>query len=62
MTTKTDLPLIYHKDFYEWPKQWMGVKEDVDVGTRILQEFIPFIEHLVDKKLARSTIKNIFHL
>ena len=54
---KIALPLIYYKDFYDWPKHWMGFKEDIDVGGKILQEFIPFIEFLVDKKLARSTIK-----
>jgi hypothetical protein len=33
----------------------MGFKEDIEVGNKILQEFIPFIEYLVVKKLARST-------
>lgn len=54
---KTDLPLIYYKDFYEWPKHWMGFKEDIDVGNKLLHEFIPFIQYLVEKKLARGTIK-----
>jgi hypothetical protein len=35
----------------------MGFKEDIDLGNTILQEFVPFIEHLVNKNLARSTIK-----
>jgi hypothetical protein len=51
------IPVLYYKDFYEWPQHWMGFKEDIDLGNRILLEFIPFIEFLVDKKLARSTIK-----
>lgn len=51
------IPLFYFKDFYEWPQHWMGFKEDIDLGNRILLEFIPFVEFLVNKKLARSTIK-----
>ena len=54
---KNNLPLIYYKDFYDWPKHWMGFEEDIDVGGKIIQEFIPFIEFLVEKQLARSTIK-----
>jgi len=52
-----NIPLQYFKDFYDWPRHWMGFKEDLDLGNSILQEFVPFVEYLVNKKLARSTIK-----
>jgi hypothetical protein len=58
-STKNKIPLLYYKDFYEWPQHWMGFKEDIVIGNNILQEFIPFIEFLVNKKLAKSTIKKI---
>lgn len=52
-----DLPTHYYKNFYEWPKQWIGFGEDLNVGNRIIKEYLPFIEHLVGRQLARSTIK-----
>ena len=51
------IPLLYAKDFYEWPEHWMGFEKDIDFGKKILQEFIPFIEFLTQKSLAKSTIK-----
>jgi hypothetical protein len=50
-------PLLYFKDFYNWPRDWMEFETDLEVGNGILQEFIPFIEHLVQKGLSKSTIK-----
>ncbi len=55
MQSKT--PLLYNKDFYEWSRSWMGFEKDIEVGDKIIQEFVPFIESLVQKNLARSTIK-----
>lgn len=51
------MPLLYSKDFYEWPQYWMGFEKDLDVGNKILQEFIPFIGFLAQRNVARSTMR-----
>jgi len=56
-STDNQIPLLYFKDFYTWPRNWMGFEIDIEVGNKILQEFIPFIEYLAKKNLAISTIK-----
>ena len=50
-------PLLYYKDFYAWSESWMGEEKDRAIGDAILQEYIPFIESLVQQGLAKSTIK-----
>lgn len=50
-------PLLYDKDFYTWPEEWMCYEEDIPVGNAILQEYVPFIESLIQRNLANSTIK-----
>jgi hypothetical protein len=50
-------PLVYFKDYYTWSASWMGEERDRAVGDAILQEYIPFIESLVQRRLAKSTIK-----
>jgi len=51
-------PLLYCKDFYKWSETWMCYEEDIPVGKAILQEYIPFIESLIQRNLAKRTIKN----
>jgi len=34
-----NIPLQYFKDFYDWPRHWMGFKEDLDLGNSILLTF-----------------------
>jgi hypothetical protein len=41
----------------EWPNDWMGIKEDLEIGRGLLALFIPFIQHLIDEGLAKKTIK-----
>jgi hypothetical protein len=41
----------------EWPNDWMGIKEDLEIGRGLLALFIPFIQHLIDEGLAKITIK-----
>jgi hypothetical protein len=50
-------PLLYYKDFYTWSESWMGEEKDRAIGDAILQEYVPFIESLVQQGLAKSTIK-----
>lgn len=50
-------PLQYYKDYYTWSEAWMGEEKDRAIGDAILQEYIPFIESLVQQGLAKSTIK-----
>lgn len=52
-----NVPLLYSKDFYEWPDAWMGFDEDLFTGNIILQAFAPFIKNLVNEGLSKKTIK-----
>jgi len=50
-------PSDYFPDIDEWPKHWMGAKEDLEIGRGLLALFIPFIQRLIDERLAKKTIK-----
>lgn len=41
----------------EWPENWAGEEIDVKIGCAIIEQFKPFIVHLIDKKLSNKTIK-----
>jgi hypothetical protein len=47
----------YCKDIADWPSQWQGSKEDLECGQKILNQMIPFASSLIEKNLARGTIK-----
>lgn len=44
-------------DFEDWPHRWMGVKEDLAYGKKLLEEFRPFAEYLSSSGLSDKTIK-----
>ena len=56
-STIDKMPLLYSKDFYEWPDAWMGFDEDIITGKIILQIFAPFVKNLVAEELSKKTIK-----
>ncbi len=33
--------------FPEWPRQWMGLQEDVPYGQGLIKVMRPFVEHLI---------------
>lgn len=55
---KYEKPVDYFKNFYEWPKDWMGAEEDLIIGIALLTQFTPFIESLIKQGLAVKTIKH----
>lgn len=55
---KYQKPVDYFRDFHEWPKDWMGIDEDLIVGNTLMMLFTPFIESLIKETLAVKTIKN----
>ncbi len=53
----------YFSNIDEWPEEWMGVEEDLEIGRGLLASFIPFIQHMIDEGLAAKTIKHCgYHL
>ena len=40
-------PSDYFPDLDEWPNDWMGTKEDLEIGRGLLALFSPFIQHLM---------------
>jgi hypothetical protein len=57
-TKNATRPSDYFPDMDGWPNNWMGTKEDLEIGRGLLALFIPFIQHLIDERLAKRTIKN----
>jgi hypothetical protein len=51
-------PSDYFPDIDQWPNDWMGTNEDLEIGRGLLALFTPFIQHLIDEGLAKKTIKN----
>ncbi|MGA9750200.1 MAG: hypothetical protein WBS54_00245 [Acidobacteriota bacterium] len=41
----------------DWPESWMGVRADLEVGRRLVEEFIPFAEFLHRRGYAKSTLR-----
>jgi hypothetical protein len=53
-------PIVLRKlapTFDSWPSSWMGVKEDLDYGHKLLPYFEEFLSSLFDEGLARKTVK-----
>ncbi len=50
-------PEEFYPDFPEWPKRWMGVREDLPYGQALLELLRPFVAHLIAKGLARKTLR-----
>lgn len=44
-------------DLHEWPESWHVEPADIAVGQRIVQLFTPFLLHLLDQGLARTTVR-----
>lgn len=38
ITPKKQKPLLYAKEFYDWPKYWMGLEEDLAVGEKKIKQ------------------------
>src|SRR5271170_6639836 len=38
-------PSDYFPDIDEWPDDWMGIEEDVEIGRGLLALFIPYIRN-----------------
>jgi hypothetical protein len=45
-------------DFNEWPKSWMGLKEDLVYGKKLLPYMEAFLNELIKRDLSRKTLKN----
>lgn len=45
-------------DFDEWPKRWMGLKEYLEYGKKLLPYMEEFLNHLIERDLSRKTLKN----
>jgi len=45
-------------DFIEWPKRWMGLKEDLEYGKKLLPYMEDFLNDLIKRDLSLRTLKN----
>ena len=48
---------VYCRDVADWPRSWMGLEKDLPAGEKIVQYFLPFLQHLVGLDLSRKTIR-----
>jgi hypothetical protein len=55
-TPKTVKELV--PDFDKWPETWMGLKEDLVYGKKLLPIMERFLCYLTDQHLSRKTLKN----
>ena len=44
-------------DLDEWPRSWHVEPADIPIGQQIVQEFTPFLLHLLDQGLAKATVR-----
>ncbi len=44
-------------DLDEWPRSWHVEPADIVVGQQIVQAFTPFLLHLLNEGLAKSTLR-----
>ena len=49
--------LDYCPDIEDWPKRWSYEESDLAPGQLIVELFKPFLLHLLNKKLATSTLR-----
>jgi hypothetical protein len=45
-------------DYGDWPDAWCGTEEDIPYGKALIEVMRPFIVHLIDQGLKRSTVRN----
>ena len=55
-TKKRTKPSDYFPDIDEWPNEWMGVDEDLEIGRGLMGFFTPFLQLLIDEGYAKKTI------
>ena len=41
----------------EWPESWMEGRADLELGRRLVEEFVPFAEFLHQRGYATSTLR-----
>jgi hypothetical protein len=44
-------------DLHDWPRSWHIVPDDIAVGHQIVAAFTPFLLHLLDQGLVKSTVR-----
>ncbi|MHB8844408.1 MAG: hypothetical protein ACYC7L_06620 [Nitrospirota bacterium] len=49
---------VLSPDFDEWPQRWMGMKEDLEYGKKLLPYMEAFLNDLLMRDLSRRTLKN----
>jgi hypothetical protein len=45
-------------DFDKWPEAWMGLKEDLVYGEKLLPIMESFLRYLIDQDQSRKTLKD----
>ena len=55
-TPKTVKELV--PDFDKWPETWMGLKEDLEYGKKLLPIMERFLYYLTDQDQSRKTLKD----
>ena len=45
-------------NFEKWPEAWMGLKEDLGYGEKLLPIMETFLRYLIDQDQSRKTLKD----
>jgi hypothetical protein len=46
----------YCPDLEQWPQSWSGGDTDIPVGQTLIEFFKPFLLHMLDQDLAKTTL------
>jgi hypothetical protein len=44
-------------DLNDWPRSWHVEPADIAIGQQIVELFAPFLLHLMDQRLAKTTVR-----
>jgi hypothetical protein len=53
----SDALAAYCPDLDQWPRSWRYEERDVPPGEKIVEYFTPFLRHLLNSNLSRTTLR-----
>lgn len=57
VTSLFDTPAPWTPDLSDWPQSWMGIKEDLEYGRKLLPYFVELLQSLYDEGLPRKAFE-----
>lgn len=58
---RLEKPIDFNSGYNEWHLEWKIEDRDLIIGKKLITEFTPFIQSLIDSGLSEKTIRNHMH-